>query len=348
MAKAKSAEGEQPTFATEQDHLDWLLETASKIDGGDRDFKVEAAPTGISSFDQSTGIGGFPRNRISICQGEEHSGKTLLLLTTIATAQKAGGRCAFIDAEHALTPQFAKMLGVDWDALEPFVRRPRTLDQCYDILKEFVRSGLFDVVGFDSVTALTTRAAIDAAAGSAASRAAVARMHSEELPKIIACQHARTAIIFINQMRENPNPPSWWKSGKLLYAPGGKALKHASSMTVEVKPGETYTEGNRRVGHRLKTHIVKNKVGIPFRKAEFDLMYSKGLDLTTDMIDSALELGIIERRGSNYYIQITDEDAVDLGQRTYVGKAELEDGVRTDEFIRGYIEQRVVQALAED
>lgn len=332
---------------TEQEQLESLLEKAATIDGGNRDFTIVPAPTGITSFDQSTGVGGFPRNRISIAQGEEHSGKTLLLLTVIAHAQKKGGRCAFIDAEHALTPQFARMLGVNWEQLEPWVRRPKTLDQAYDILKEFVRSGLFDVVGFDSVTSLTTAAAIDSAAGSAQSRAAVARMHSEELPKIVAIQHPRTAIIMINQMRENPNPPSWFKGGKLLYTPGGKALRHYSSFTVEVKPGEVYTKGNTRVGHRLKTHIVKNKVGIPYQRAEFDLMYAEGLDLTTDMIDTAINFSIITLRGSTYYINIVDFDTGEvLGEKKFAGKAALEDAIRTDEGLKEFLETAVARALA--
>lgn len=331
---------------SEQEQLDALVAKASEITGGTRDFTVVPAPTGISSFDTSTGIGGFPRGRISICQGVEHSGKTLLTLTTIAKAQRDGGRAAFIDAEQALTPQFAKMLGVDWDALEPYIYRPKTLDQGMDTLKEIVRSGLFDVVGYDSVTALSTKAAIDQPAGSSASRAASARMFSEELPKIIAVVSSRTAIILINQMRENPNPPSWHKGGKLMYTPGGMALKHASSFTVEIKPGETYSKGNIRVGHRLKTKIVKNKVGIPYQTAEFDLMYAEGLDLTTDMITTAIQYEIIALRGSTYYIQIADEDGVDLGERKYAGKANLEDAVRTDEFLRQYLERRVADMLA--
>lgn len=335
--------------ATEEDQLRDLLSRASTIDGGDQDFTVKPAPTGISSFDKSTGIGGVPRNRISIFQGEEHSGKTLLLLKTIAQAQAAGGRCAFIDAEHALTPQFARLLGVDWEAIEPFVRRPKTLDQAYDLLKEFCRSGLFDVVGFDSVTALATNDSIDAAAGSAKSRASVARMHSEELPKIVAVLHERTAVIFINQMRENPNPPTWYKGGKLLYTPGGKALRHYSSMTVEVKSGEIYKEGERRVGHQLKTHIVKNKVGIPYMRSEFDLMYAQGLDLTSNMIDLCLDVGVISQSGSWFYIKMIDpESGEDLGEpRKFAGRAALEAEVTGSQDLREYLESMIARGQAQ-
>lgn len=337
---------------TEDDALRALLSRASEIDGGAQDFDVKPAPTGISSFDKSTGIGGIPRNRISIFQGEEHSGKTLLLLKTIAYAQEHGGRCAFIDAEHALTPQFARLLGVDWEGIEPYIRRPRTLDQAYDLLKEFCRTGLFDVIGFDSVTALAPQDAIESAAGSAKSRAAVARMHSEELPKLVALQHPRTAIIFINQMRENPNPPSWWKGGKLLYTPGGKALRHYSSMTVEVKSGEIYKQGDSRIGHQLKTHIVKNKVGIPFLRSEFDLMYAEGLDLTSNMIDLALDTGIITQSGSWFYLNMIDPDSGEmLGEpRKFAGRANLEEAVKTEQEIHDYIESLLQrhQALESD
>lgn len=334
---------------TEEDALYALLAKAGEIEGDDseRDFSVNPAPTGISSFDQSTGIGGIPRGRVSIFQGEEHSGKTLLLLSTIAQAQKAGGRCAFIDAEHALTPKFAKLLGVDWDALEPFVRRPRTMDQAYDLIKEFCRSGLFDIVGWDSVTALTTAAAIESAAGSQTSRAAGARMHSEELPKLVAVCHPRTAIVFINQMRENPNPPNWWKGGKMLYAPGGKALKHYSSLTVEIKGGEQYKNGDIRVGHRLKTYCAKNKVGIPFLKAEFDLMYAEGLDLTTDMIDTALGVNVIRQSGSWFYIEMVDTDTGEvLDEKKFAGKKAVEDAIRSDEVLKEYVQARIAELLA--
>lgn len=342
MSKDKDKEKVNYSSLTEEEALESLLSEARSIDGGDQDFDVKPAPTGIASFDMSTGIGGFPRNRVSIVQGEEHSGKTLLLLTTIARAQKDGGRCAFIDAEHALTPQFATLLGVDWADLEPYVRRPKTLDQAYDLLREMARSGLFDVVGFDSATSLTTREAIESAAGDAKSRAAIARMHSEELPKLVAVQSPRTAVIFINQMRIDPNPPVWAK-GKVLYTPGGKALRHYSSMTVEVKPGERYKKGDTMLGHQLKTHIIKNKVGIPYKRAEFDLMYAQGLDLTTDLIDAAVQFSIISLRGSTFYVTITDDEGEILDERKYAGRAALEDGVRTDEGLREFLERRVAQ-----
>lgn len=332
---------------SEQGLLDALLAETAEV-GGVADFDVEPAPTGIASFDLSTGIGGLPRNRVSILQGEEHSGKTLLLLSTIAVAQKAGGRCAFIDAEHALTPQFAKLLGVNWDQLSPFVKRPKTLDEAYDLLKTYAQSGLFDVVGFDSVTALTTHAAIETKAGEAGSRAAVARMHSEELPKIIAILHKRTAIVFINQMRENPNPPNWWKAGKLLYTPGGKALRHYSSLTVEIKSGQVYKKGDIRIGHRLKTHITKNKVGVPYLNAEFDMMYGTGLDLTSDMVEAAIRYGVVRQSGSWYYVSMIDLDTgEEIGEeQKFAGRSALEERVKGDDTFRDYIQTLINMATA--
>jgi recombination protein RecA len=324
--------------------LDELLERAAQIDGGAGVLDhVPAAATGISSFDLSTGVGGLPLGRLSLLQGEEHSGKTLLLLSTIAQAQREGHKCAFIDGEHALTPQFARLLGVDWDDLAPFVRRPKTLDDAYELIKEFGRSGFFRIVGYDSTTSLTTRAALETRAGEAGSRAAIARMHSEELPKLTALQSENTAVVFINQMRENPNPPNWWKGGKLLYAPGGKALRHYSSLIVEIKKGEIYKEGEKRVGQALKTECVKNKVGTPFLKSEFDLMYLQGLDLTSDTIDAAVRMSVIRQSGSWFYLTITDEEGVELEEKKFAGRKALEDCLRNEEWIMDFVKKRLAE-----
>jgi recombination protein RecA len=338
MAKRDDEGYKAPTSLAE------LLERAAEIDGGEGVLDhVPAAPTGISSFDLSTGVGGLPLGRVSLFQGEEHSGKTLLLLTSIAQAQRDGHKCAFIDGEHALTPQFARLLGVNWDDLAPFVRRPKTLDAAYELIKEFARSGFFRIVGYDSTTSLTTRAAIDTRAGDTGSRAEIARMHSEELPKLTAIQHPNTAVVLINQMRENPNPPSWHKGGKLLYTPGGKALRHASSLTVYVKLGEVYREGDKRVGQSLKTECIKNKVGTPFIKANFDLMYAQGLDLTSDTIDAAIRMGIIRQSGSWFYLTIVDEEGVELDEKKWAGRKAVEDCLRTDEFIMDFVKTRLAQ-----
>lgn len=260
----------------EQELLDTLL--AEMMTDGlrtDSNFDVEFIPSGIASLDASTG-GGFPRRRICILQGEEHSGKTLISLALIASVQRAGGRAAFIDAEHSLTPDFARLLGVDFEKL--VVDRPRTLGQAYDILRKYGRSGLFDVIVWDSVTALVPESELDAPAADSQTRASIPQMHSKELPKIMATVDKRTCVVLLNQMRTNPNPPAWAR-GKVMYAPGGGALRHASSLTILVKSGLVHKHGEQRVGQRIRTEAVKNKVGAPYQKAEFDLIYASGLDL---------------------------------------------------------------------
>lgn len=345
MAKKKSDDkGYKPPK-----NLDELLVRAAEIDGGDeiQDF-VDAAPTGISTFDTATGVGGLPLGRLSVFEGIEHGGKTLLLLTAIARAQRDGHTCAFIDGEHALTPQFARLLGVDWEKLKPWVRRPKTLDATYDLVKEFARSGMFRIVGYDSATALTTQEALETNAGDTGARAAIARMHSEELPKLTALQSQNTAVVFINQMRTNPNPPIWHKGGELLYSPGGKALKHYASLRFEIKAiGQPYKKGDQRIGHRLRAINKKNKVGIPYLEGEFDLMYAEGLDLTSDMIDNAIDMDVIHQAGSWFTFVVTDEDGIELEEKKFSGRVALEEAIKGDEWLRQFIEGRIKQANEE-
>lgn len=303
------------------------------------DFEVEFLPTGISDFDHSTG-GGIPRSRVSIFQGEEHSGKTLLLLALIASVQKAGGRCAFIDAEQALTPDFARLLGVDFENL--VIDRPKTLDAAYDLTRTYAKSGLFDVVGFDSATALPTQGDLEAMAADSAKRAAVAQMHSKELPKLLATMHKRTAVVFINQMRFNPNPPSWWKGGPILYATGGKALRHASSLSVLVKAGKFYKVGDERIGLQIKTYTEKNKVSTPFKHSEFDLMFDKGIDMMSNLINTALRLEVIKQTSSWFYVDIIELDSgTVLEEFKFNGRLALEEALRTNDGLRLNVQNQV-------
>lgn len=270
-------------------------------------FSVEAIPTGITSFDHSTGIGGVPRRRISIFQGEEASGKTLLLLVLIANLQRQGGRAAFVDLEHALTPSFARLLGVEYDDL--VISRPRTLEQAYDIAKELGESGLFDVVGFDSAVALSPESDLEKSASQGVQRAGQAQVHSQELKKMVSLLHDRTALVMINQLRENPNPPGWWSGGKMLYSPGGRALGFYCSLRVDVKATKNYKDSSgKRIGHRVMTRISKNKVAQPWGEATFDLQYATGLDLVVDLVETALELGIVTRKSSWYYYDWCDQE----------------------------------------
>jgi recombination protein RecA len=259
-------------------------------------FEIEVAPTGIASFDRSTGVGGFPRQRMSLVQGEEASGKTMLLLIAIAYAQAAGGRCAFVDLEHALTPSFARLFGVDYDAL--VISRPRTLNQAYDVARKLGTSGLFDIVGFDSAVSLATVADLERSAEDSTERAGQAQVHSDELKKMVSSLHQRTAFIMINQLREDPNPPKWWKGGKKLYSPGGRALRHYSSLSIEVKKKKPYKQGDLQVGHQVETYIFKNKVAQPFRRSLFDLFYASGVDMDQDLVASAIALGVVTKSGS--------------------------------------------------
>lgn len=274
-------------------------------------FSVEAIPTGISSFDRSTGVDGVPRRRISLFEGREGSGKTLLLLVLIASAQKSGGRGAFVDLEHALTPSFANLLGVSWDDL--VVSRPRTLNQAYDVAKEFAKSGLFDVVGFDSAVALATEDDIDEPASGTGQRASEAGLHSRELKKLISVIDPRTALVMINQIRVDPNPPPWWSAGPKEYTPGGRALRHHASLRVRIDKTKTYKNAQRqKVGHRIRTRIEKNKVSQPFREAEFDLRYDTGLDLVSDLVDTAVRAGVVKRASSWYTFDMADLETGDV------------------------------------
>lgn len=308
----------------------------------DESLDVEFIPSGIASLDNSTG-GGFPRRRICIMQGVQHSGKTLISLALIASVQRAGGRAAFIDAEHSLTPDFARLLGVDFEKL--VVDRPRTLGQAYDILRKYGRSGLFDVIVWDSVTALVPESELDAPAADSQQRAAIPQMHSKELPKIMATLDKRTCAVLLNQMRTNPNPPAWHRGGVLLYAPGGMALKHASSLTIEVKPGLVHKHGEQRVGQRIRTEAIKNKVSAPYGKAEFDLMYATGLDLLTSMIDTAIEMEVIRRKSSFFFFDIINFDVEGevAEEKRFAGRAALETHLRDNPDVAANIGRQVAE-----
>ena len=302
---------------------------------------VEAIPTGIASFDLSTGVGGIPRRRVSIFQGEEGSGKTLLLLLLIAQIQRSGGAAAFVDLEHALTPDFARLLGVDYDGL--MISKPRTMEEAYDVARPLCHSGLFDVVGFDSAVALASEAAIDKSARDGQQRAAVAQVHSEELPKIVSTINERTAFVLINQQRENPNPPTWWRGGKQLYSPGGRALRHHSSMTIDITMGKVFRDASgNRVGHVAKTYVSKNKVAQPFRRAEFDIRYDTGVDPLTELIAAAMNGSVLTQSSSWFYLEIVNPSTGEiLETKKWNGRAAMEEEIRGSPTICEYLSQTV-------
>src|SRR5512141_1035125 len=274
-----------------------------KLGKNDRSMDIETVSSGSLGLDIALGVGGLPKGRVVEIYGPESSGKTTLALHTVAEAQKKGGICAFIDAEHALDPVYARKLGVNIDEL--LISQPDTGEQALEICDTLVRSGAVDVVIIDSVAALVPRAEIEGDMGDSP-MGMQARLMSQALRKLSgAIKQTNTAVVFTNQLRQ--------KIGVMFGNPetttGGMALKFYASVRLAVRRIQSIKLGPEIVGNRVRVRVVKNKVAPPFRTAEFDIMYNEGISRMGDLIDLATGLDIITKRGSFY-----SYGAIRLGQ----------------------------------
>jgi recombination protein RecA len=291
---------------------------------------ISVIPTGAISFDAALGVGGFPRGRVVEIFGPESSGKTTIALQVVAEAQKAGGMAAFVDAEHALDPIYAKKLGVDVDNL--LVSQPDYGEQALEITEALVRSGAIDVLVVDSVAALVPKAELDGEMGDS-HVGLQARLMSQALRKLTGTvSKSRTCLIFINQIRE--------KIGVMFGNPetttGGRALKFYSTVRIDIRRIAAIKEGDVMVGSRTKVKIVKNKVAAPFREAEFDIMYGEGISREGDMLDLAANNEIVEKSGSWFSYK---------GERIGQGRENAKNFLKENKDIAARIENEVRKKL---
>ena len=291
--------------------------------------EIEVIPSGCLTLDLALGIGGFPRGRIIEIYGPESSGKTTVALHAVAEAQKMGGVAAFVDAEHALDPVYAKKLGVDLDNL--YVSQPDTGEQALDIVDALVRSSAVDIIVIDSVAALTPKAEIEGDMGDT-HVGLQARLMSQALRKLTAIVNkSKTCVIFINQLREKVGI----MFGNPETTPGGKALKFYASMRLDIRKTDTLKDADGAMGNRTKAKIVKNKLAPPFRQAEFDIVFGEGISQEGCIMDMGVQYDIIAKSGSFFSYN---------GNKIAQGKEKLRTYLKENPEIKAEIEQKIRDA----
>ncbi|HEY4499615.1 MAG TPA: recombinase RecA [Candidatus Paceibacterota bacterium] len=299
------------------------LGDAKKVD-------VDVIPTGSFSLDLALGVGGIPKGRIVEIYGPESSGKTTLALNIVAQAQKKGGKAAFIDAEHAMDPEYAEKLGVKIKEL--LISQPDSGEEALNILESLVRSNIIDVIVVDSVAALTPKAEIEGEMG-AFHVGAQARMMSQALRKLTAISaKSNTMVIFINQLREKIGI----MFGNPETTPGGRALKFYSSVRIDVRRIAQVKKGEAVVGNRVKAKVVKNKVAPPFREAEFDIMFGVGISYEADVLNAAIKHGVVVKSGATYSME---------GQKLGVGFEKVTEILKEDKKMLGEIKKKTTEVV---
>ncbi len=296
--------------------------------GDAQGLAVDVIPTGTLSLDLALGVGGVPRGRVTEIYGPEASGKTTICQHIVAEAQKQGGTAAFIDMEHALDPSYAAKTGVDIDNL--LISQPDTGEQALEIAESLIRSGAVDIIVIDSVAALVPRAEIEGDMGDS-HMGLMARLMSQALRKLSgAIKQTNTCLVFTNQLREKIGVVF----GNPETTPGGRALKFYSSIRMDVRKIQSIKSGTEIIGSRTRVRVVKNKVAPPFRTAEFDIMHDEGISRSGDILDLAVEVGVVEKRGSFYYygddLRIAQgrENAKDYMKENLDFTQEIEDAIR--------------------
>lgn len=301
--------------------------------GAAKKLDVQVIPTGTLSLDLALGVGGLPRGRVVEIFGPEASGKTTLALSAIASAQKQGGTCAFVDAEHAFDPEYAKKIGVKVDDL--LISQPDTGEQALEITETLIRSNAVDIIAIDSVAALVPRAEIEGEMGDAM-MGLQARLMSQAMRKITAAiSRSKTVTIFINQLR--------MKIGVMFGNPetttGGMALKFYSSVRLDIRRTESLKDGDAVIGNHVRVKVVKNKVAPPFKTAEFDIMFAEGISHESELLDLGVKFGLIEKSGAWFSLK----DGVRFAQ----GREEAKNYLRENHKVAAELEKKIREIAKE-